>query len=42
MWHLSGRVEVHTRFWRENLRTSDHLKIIDEDARIILKHIFKK
>jgi len=42
MWHAWRTVEMHTKFWWENLRTKDHLENISEDGRIILKQIFKK
>jgi hypothetical protein len=39
MWHVWE--EVHTGFWRGNLRVGDHLKNLVVDGRIILKYIFK-
>jgi hypothetical protein len=39
---LSWRGEVHTGFWRVDLREGDHLEDPDVDGRIILKWIFKK
>ena len=33
---------MHTKFWREILKTRDHLENAGEEARIILKQIFKK
>jgi hypothetical protein len=33
--------EVHTRFWRGDLREGDHLGEAGIDGRIILKWIFK-
>ena len=37
-----GEIEVYTAFWWEDLRERDHLEDLSEDARIILKWIFKK
>ena len=37
-----GEIEVYTGFWWEDLRERDHLEDLSEDARIILKWIFKK
>jgi hypothetical protein len=42
MWHVSGRVEVHTGFLWEYQKTKDYLENPGEDARIILKWICKK
>jgi hypothetical protein len=33
---------VHTRFWWEGLRESDHLEDLRVDGSVILKWIFKK
>jgi hypothetical protein len=41
MWQERGR-EVHTGFWREDLREKDHLKDPRIDGRKILKWIFGK
>jgi hypothetical protein len=41
MWHVWRRGEMHTGFWRRNLRERDHLEDIGVDVRIILKWIFK-
>ena len=37
-----GRGEVHTGFWRGNLRERDHLEDPNLDGRIILRCIFRK
>jgi hypothetical protein len=37
-----GKREMHTGFWRGNLREGDHLGDPGIDGRIILKLIFKK
>jgi hypothetical protein len=42
MWHVWGRGEVLTGFWRENPRERVHLKVIGFGGSIILKWIFKK
>ena len=42
MWHLRRRGNVHTGFWRENLKEGDHLEDADIDGRVILKWIFEK
>ena len=42
MWRVWERGEVHTGFWRGNLRGKDHFEDIDVDGMIILKRIFKK
>jgi hypothetical protein len=41
MQHELRRGEVHTGFWRRNLRGRDHLKDPGVDERILLKLIFK-
>jgi hypothetical protein len=42
--HLERRVEreMHTGFWRGNLREGDHLGDPGIDGRIVLKWVFKK
>jgi hypothetical protein len=40
MWHVWGRGEVRTGFWRRKLRERDHFKDMGIDGRIILKWIF--
>jgi len=42
MWHVRGTGEVHTGFWRENLREGDHFEGLGIDRRIILKRIFEQ
>jgi hypothetical protein len=42
MYHIRGRVEVHTGFWWGNLRIRDHLEDPDIGGRIILRWIFSK
>jgi hypothetical protein len=37
-----GKGEVHTRFWRGNLRERDHLRDPAVDGRRILRRIFRK
>jgi hypothetical protein len=34
--------EVHTRFWRRDLRAGNHLKDPGMDGRIIIKWIFRQ
>jgi hypothetical protein len=41
MWHVWGKIEVHTGFWWGDLREGDHLGDPGVDGRIILKWIFK-
>jgi len=41
MWQLRGRGEVHTGFWRGDVREGDHLEDPGVDGRIILEWIFK-
>lgn len=48
MWvgyvNCMGRLEIHTKFWLENLRGSDHLAdlSVEESTRMILKSILKE
>ena len=42
MWHVWETGEVHTRFWRGDLREGDYLEDIGVDEKIILKWTFKK
>jgi hypothetical protein len=42
MWHVRETGEVHTAFWRGDLRERDHLEDLGVDVRIILNWIFKK
>jgi hypothetical protein len=42
MWHIWGRQEVHTGFWWDNLKETDHSEGLGINGRIILKWIFKK
>jgi hypothetical protein len=42
MWQVWGRGEVHTGFWRRDVREGDHLEDPGVDLRIILNWIFKK
>ena len=42
MWQEWGRGEVHTRFWRGDVREGDHLEDPGVDGRIILRWIFRK
>jgi hypothetical protein len=42
MWHVLGRVEVHTECWWGNLREGDHLEDRGVDWRRVLKYIFGK
>jgi len=39
---MYGRGEVHTGFWRGDLRERHHFEHLGVDGRIILKRIFKK
>jgi hypothetical protein len=41
MWHVWGTGEVHTAFWRENLRETDHLEGLSVNETMILKWIFE-
>jgi hypothetical protein len=41
-WHVWGRREVHTRFWRETLTERDHSSYLRINTRIILKQTVKK
>ena len=41
MWHVWGTGEVHTAFWWENLRETDHLEGLGVNETMILKWIFK-
>ena len=40
--HVWGKGEVHTGFWRGNVKERDHLKDPGLVSRILLKLIFKK
>jgi hypothetical protein len=42
--NCTGRLEIHTKIWLENLRGSDHLAdlSVQESARTILKSILKE
>jgi hypothetical protein len=42
MWHVWGRGEANTGFWRGNLRERDLLEDPGVDGRILLRWIFKK
>jgi hypothetical protein len=42
MKHVWGKGEVHTGFWRGNLRLRDHLDDAGADGRIVLRWIFRK
>ena len=37
LWHVWGRVEMHTEFWWGSLRERDHLQDISIDRKMILK-----
>jgi hypothetical protein len=41
MWHIFGTGEMHTGFWRGDLRGKYHLEDLSIDSRIILKWIFQ-
>jgi hypothetical protein len=41
-WRVWGRREVHTGFWRGNLKEGDHLECPGIDWRIILIWMFRK
>jgi hypothetical protein len=41
MWHVWRTGDVHTGFWRADLRERDHLEDLSVDRRIILKWVFK-
>ena len=42
MYHVWGRGEVYTGFWRGNLRERDHVYDAGIDGRVILSWIFRK
>ena len=42
MWHVWGRGEAHTGFWRGDLRVRDHLEDMGVDWRVILKLSLEK
>jgi len=42
VWHIQGRGEAYTGFWRRNLRERDHLQDPGINGKIILKWLFKK
>jgi hypothetical protein len=37
MWHVCGKEEMHTRFWKESLREKEHLEDIRVDGMISLR-----
>jgi len=36
-WHVCGKEEMHTRFWKESLREKDYLEDTYVDGRISLR-----
>jgi len=42
MWNVWGIREMHREFWWGSLRQRDHLEVVGEDGKIILKWIFNK
>ena len=42
MQRVNGREELHTEFWRENLRERSYLEDVGIYGMMILKKIFKK
>jgi hypothetical protein len=41
MWHVWGRVEMHTWFWWEKWRERDHLQDIRVNRRTIFERMLK-
>jgi hypothetical protein len=42
MWNACGTEDVHTEFWRGNLRERENLEDLDVDGRIILTLMLKR
>jgi hypothetical protein len=36
-WHVCGKEEMHTGFWKESPREKDHLEDISVDRRVSLR-----
>jgi hypothetical protein len=39
MWHAWERLNLHTKFWSENLKERDHSEDKDVDRKIILEWV---
>jgi hypothetical protein len=42
MWHVCGRREFHTGFWRANLKATAHLNHLGVDGKILLIFVLHK
>jgi hypothetical protein len=39
---MHRRIEMHTKFWSENLKERDHLEYLGVEGKVILKSILGK